>query len=344
MKMKVRHIILICILSILMVVFGFVGGCFISGKCNYKYKNTNEYLNKWMSLIKDDTKLNNIIIPGSHDSGSYKMLYMGETQRFDISKQLQLGARYFDIRITNDEGTYRIFHDIIKGVEAEPIFGYFRDFLNDNPSETLILDFQHFENDSEEKVLEFINTYLSDKVLKNNTSLSDLAFIDGLTLADVRGKCIILFRYSAGYSDLDYIFSRNNDACALKNTCLNSKYVRDYNTKGSVLYLNDYIQKYIDDIKDKVNDEGYKGLFVLQAQLTDAKKIFGPWSREKNHDANMQSWISSLNNHPDFAYINIIMRDFLNQEKCENIIRMNYYKYIVKDEYDELYMNTFKVA
>ena len=344
MKMKVRHIILICILSILMVVIGFVGGCFISGKCNYKYTNTNEYLSKWMSMIKDDTKLNNIIIPGSHDSGSYSMLYMGETQKFDISKQLQLGARYFDVRITNDEGNYRIFHDIIKGIEAEPIFGYFKDFLNENPSEVLIIDFQHFNNNPEEKVIEFVNTYLADKVLINDTALSDLEFIDGLTLADVRGKCIILFPQLSPYTSLNYIFGRNIDNCSLNNTCLNSNYVRKYHIQQSILFLNNDIQKYIDNIKTKITNEGYKGLFVLQGQMTDAKKIFGPWSRERNHDANMQSWISELNNHPDFEYINIIMRDFLNQEKCENIIRMNYYKYIIKDDYDDLFMNTFKVA
>ena len=83
---------------------------------------------------------------------------------------------------------------------------------------------------------------------------------------------------------------------------------------------------------------------MLQGQLTDGKIIFGPWSREKNHDENMQAYISDLNKSDDFQYINIIMRDFVNQEKAENIIRMNYYKYIIKDEYDNKFMNTFKVA
>ncbi len=344
MRMKTRHIILICFLAILMVILGFIAGCFIDGKCNYKYKNTNEYLPKWMSMLKDDTKLNEIIMPGSHDSGSYKMFYMGETQKFDISQQLELGTRYFDIRIINDNGKYRIFHDVIKGIDAEPIFKYFNDFLNNNPSETLILDFQHFENNPEKKVLEFINTYLKDKLVKNNTSLSDLAFIDGLKLSDVRGKCIILFKQSSEYTNLDYIFGRNNDLCTIPNSSLNSNYIRDYNIDKAKIYLETHIQNYIDNIKDKITNEGYKGLFVLQCQLTDAKKIFGPWSREKQLDENMQAWITYLPNTDNFQYINILMRDFINQEKCENIIRLNYTKGFVKEEYDEEYMNAFKVV
>ena len=68
--MKKRYIVLVSILGVLLLFLGFVAGCFIEGKCNYKYENTNEYLPKWMSLIDDSAKLNEIVIPGSHDSGS----------------------------------------------------------------------------------------------------------------------------------------------------------------------------------------------------------------------------------------------------------------------------------
>ena len=346
--MKKRFIVLIAIFAIILPILGFVSGCFINGKCNYKYTNTNEHLKNWMSMIKDDTKINNIVIPGSHDSGSYTMIYMAETQKFDIQKQLELGFRYFDIRITNEDGKYLIFHDIINGVEAEPIIKNFADFLKDNPSEFLILDFQKFKNDSEAKVIELINTYLAPYLVHNESLESDLAFIDSLTLGQVRGKCIVLFGTYV-YLDLDYVFPRNNDKCTNKNCALDSKYIEDYHFTTLANLIENGHKDYISSIKSKIETENHKGLFVLQSQLTDHKKIFGPWSREnkiaeETSTINMSTYISYLHLSDDFEYINIIMRDFVNQEKAEIIIRLNYYKHIIKDECDDDFMNIFKVA
>ena len=345
--MKKRYIVLISILSVILLFLGFVVGCFMEGKCKYKYENTNEYLPKWMSLISDDAKLNEIVIPGSHDSGSYNMIYLGETQKFSIDKQLKLGARYFDIRIANNDGKYQIFHDIINGVDAEGVFVDIANFIKDNPTEVLLLDFQHFKGGSEEKVIEFINTYLATYLLYKDNTKTELEFIDSLKLGDVRGKCIIFFgsrSNSSSYWDLPYIFSRNNDSCSRENVSLNSMYISEYNSMPSVKYIEEGIPVYIDNIKQKISTTSYKGIFVLQGQLTDAKKIYGPWSRERNHDENMQSYISYLKETDDFKYINVIMRDFINQEKTKNIIRINYYKYNLKPECENTFMNAFKVS
>ena len=342
--MKKLYIVLLCIAGIFMLLIGFVAGCFIDGKCNYKYENTNDSLKSWMNYIKDDTIINEMIIPGSHNACSYGMVYLGECQKFDMSKQLNLGCRYFDIRIENNDGKYTFFHDIIKGKEAEPIFPVIKKFLADNPSEFLVLDFQKFKDGSDQKVVEFINTYLIDIAISNTTDKSDLEFVDGLTLGSVRGKCIIIFGDNSTYTSLPYILNRNGDSCSSKSTALNSMYDGSYNKLTSLEYIEKGLPVYIENIKNKKQTEGYKGLFVLQAQLTDGKKIFGPWSRERVHDENMSLYISSLNTSADFEYINIIMRDFVNQSKMENIIRMNYYKYNFKDECENTFMNVFKVA
>ena len=345
--MKKIYIVLISILSVIVLFLGFVAGCFIEGKCKYKYENTNEYLPKWMSLISDSTKLNEMIIPGSHDSGSYNMIYLGETQKFSIARQLKLGVRYLDIRIANNEGKYQIFHDIINGVDAEEVFVDIASFLKDNPTEVLLLDFQHFKNGSEEKVIEFINTYLSTYLFYKDNTKTELEFIDSLTLGDVRGKCIIFFgstQNHSSYWDLPYIFSRNNDHCLRENVSLNSMYIKDYNIMPSAKYIEEGLRLYFDNIKEKISSTSHKGIFVLQGQLTDAKKIYGPWSRERNHDENMQSYISYLKETDDFKSVNVIMRDFINQEKSVNIIRINYYKYNFKPECENTFMNAFKVS
>ena len=48
-----------------------------------------------MANIKDETLVNEIVMPGSHDAGSYGMVWLGETQQFSIDEQLQMGVRYF---------------------------------------------------------------------------------------------------------------------------------------------------------------------------------------------------------------------------------------------------------
>lgn len=345
--MKKRYIVLISILGVLLLFLGFIAGCFIDGKCKYKYENTNEYLSKWMSLIDDSAKLNEIIIPGSHDSGSYGMLYVAETQRFSIYKQLNLGVRYFDIRIANNDGKYQIFHDIINGVDAEDVFKDIATFMKESPTEVLLLDFQHFKGGAEDKVIELIGAYLNPYLLYKEEGKSELEFIDSLTLGSVRGKCIIFFGSATNnlaYWNNSFVFSRNDNECTRANVSLNSMYLRDYHIQKSATFIEEGLPLYINNIKEKISSTNHKGIFVLQGQLTDGKKIFGPWSREKLHDENMQSYISSLNQNNDFSYINVIMRDFINQEKTTNIIRMNYYKYNFKPEYENLFMNTFKVA
>ena len=38
-----------------------------------EYRQTNHSLKTWMKDIKDDTKINEIIMPESHDAGTYGM-------------------------------------------------------------------------------------------------------------------------------------------------------------------------------------------------------------------------------------------------------------------------------
>ena len=83
---------------------------------------------------------------------------------------------------------------------------------------------------------------------------------------------------------------------------------------------------YLDDAKRHLKDTGYKGLFVLQSQLTDGMFIFGPYAKEKGHDNNLSNYIDSLRTSSDLEYINIIMRDFVSVAKSEQIIALNTYK------------------
>lgn len=301
-------------------------GIIINGTCFKTYNNHGIDNSAWMANIKDDVLINEIVMPGSHDAGSYKMVWLGETQQFTIDEQLQMGVRYFDIRVNKKEDKYVIFHSIINGVEFLPILESIKNFIINNPTEVLLLDFQHFEGNSQNDVYNFITEYLynNNLLVENNTKLSDLEFISNLKIKDARGKCIIFW----GDRSMDlsnYIFLRNNDDCSHENMSLNSYYISDYHYKDIAYLVENGYPKYFDNIQNKIARES-KGIFVLQAQLTDGNLIFGPYSKEKINNKKISEVIKNFKNDEKLTYLNVIMRDFLDINKCEEIINLNNYK------------------
>lgn len=136
-----------------------------------KFPTSTHPYQSWMGNLKQypqflETKINNIIFPGSHDSGTYGT---GEgavdsdarTQSLSVTEQLYHGIRYFDLRpqISVSKGYYYIAHGIWKSYNylafkgdgptkqnQDCIFKDIRSFLESHPDEILILKFQSFES------------------------------------------------------------------------------------------------------------------------------------------------------------------------------------------------------
>lgn len=331
---KALGITLISVITVIAALGTFTSYVALNGICTEKYSEGGN--SNWMKSIKDNALLTDVVIPGSHDSGTYGMPWVTETQTYSIKEQLNTGVRYFDIRVNKlSEDKYVTFHDISNGVDFEPILKDIKDFLLTNKEETLILDFQHFKNKAEDGVKTLIDQYLvnNNLVIKNETTNPDLKFVSELKVGDARGKCLIFFGDDIN-NPANYIFSRNNDTCTNQNTSLNSCYVSSYNKMSSKDYIEKGIPFYFTNIKNKIKNEGSKGIFVLQGQLTDGKLLFGPWSREKEHDKNMTDYITStfINGSEELNLSNVIMRDFINNEKVNQIIKLNLEKHTCSEE------------
>lgn len=323
---KVLKIIGISLVGFLCILLLFCLIVVANGSCMKLYNNHGKDNSDWMSNIKDETLVNEIVMPGSHDAGSYKMVWLGETQQFSIAEQLQMGVRYFDIRVNKIDDKYVIFHSIINGVEFLPILKSIKEFIITNPTETLLLDFQHFNGGSQEGVYKYIEEYLYDNnlVVVNNTNLSDLEFISNIKMKDARGKCII-FWGDRSNDRSNFIFLRNNDNCTESRMTLNSYYVSEYHYKNIDYLVDNGYPIYFENIENKIKSE-HKGIFVLQAQLTDGKLIFGPYSKEKVNNKKISKIINSFKDDDRLEYLNVIMRDFLDMNKCDDIINLNTYK------------------
>ena len=120
----------------------------------------------WMTrnqALLHNKKLSQICLPGSHDSGTFKVTHKTEfgsmrntqTQLLDIEAQLRQGIRCFDLRPALYAGHFYTAHctDLpglgyqgAVGVALTEAFGQIRSFLGqeENRSELVIIDFSHF--------------------------------------------------------------------------------------------------------------------------------------------------------------------------------------------------------
>ncbi|MDY4592453.1 MAG: hypothetical protein SO434_03530 [Eubacteriales bacterium] len=291
----------------------------------------SDFYCNWMSHIPDDVLIKNLVIPGSHDSGTVTMPSIGCTQNRHIQDQVKAGIRYFDIRVAKQGDDLVIFHSILRGVRFEPIAQGLYDFIVANPSEFLILDFQYFEN-SQQMIHDTLQRIgLADLAVVNDTDLPDYDFVDGLTVGDMRGKVLIVW---GADSNVDYAFRRNNNLCTVKNCVLTSPFYILLHGMQSQDVIDNILPLYYKRYK-----EWNKGLFVLQCQIT-----FGPnlYQREASHKDNMTAYVNSIASDPEkLKYINIVMREYADDymEKINSILRLNIAKGFV-EESDTEYVQT----
>lgn len=296
------------------------------------------FYNNWLSKIKDDTPITKIALLGSHDSGTSELhsIYkaMTITQNYTIGEQLSFGCRYFDIRVNKKKnGELNIFHGPdTSGCSFESIAKDIVAFMQSNKSEFLILDFQHFKNDSQKDVIEALkDTGLLDLAIQNNTPYTDLDFIASLTLKDVRGKVVITWgNNSANSSDYPYLFRRNNDSCTIENAVLDSLYDEVENKKSTEEFIKESLPKYMEHILSNQNR-----ITILQGQLTLPSLLGNLEKLEKKHNQNMSNFIRNMESNASYLNaINIIMRDFVGSdlEKTNCVLHLNISKGIVKSE------------
>lgn len=160
----------------------------------------------WMKYVDDNKYLDELSIPGTHDSGTCSVdndtepqSSQAKCQQDYIPTQLLEGIRYFDIRLgRNDEnGDPGIDHGrcyLLKKdggfMHLSDVIGYFKTFLNENPSEALIM---LASRGNDEATDESVTTAFA-KVMHDNP---DLFYTSSRipTLNEVRGKIVLLRRF-----------------------------------------------------------------------------------------------------------------------------------------------------
>jgi len=160
----------------------------------------------WMSKLPKNIKLNEIVIPGCHDAGMSELHHCSigansdntKTQNLDIYKQLQCGARYFDIRVDFDHKKLVTFHRTgifgCNGQTLKLILEQMNSFLDNNKSETIILKISHIRNNSKKTKLKISELLLSPQ-FKNKLYQGKNCNLAHLPLSEINGKIVTVLDY-----------------------------------------------------------------------------------------------------------------------------------------------------
>lgn len=163
---------------------------------------------RWMGNLIDrnlpiaDQPINKILIPGTHDSGTYGMDTRARTQSLTIKEQLEYGVRFLDCRIllNNSEDTFYFHHTLqspnkfgsrndTPATNQQNVLYDIRTFLVDNPKEILILKFQNitdFHTDQDYlDFLQLIKNYLEFSNAGPNRSSCKLVTPNQGTAAEI---------------------------------------------------------------------------------------------------------------------------------------------------------------
>ena len=167
----------------------------------------------WMSHVDDNKYLDELSIPGTHDSSTCSVdndtepqTSLVKCQQDYIPTQLLEGIRYFDIRLggNNEHDDPGIVHGrgyLFKKdghyMQLSDVIGYFKTFLNEHPSEALIMLVSRGNNEATDESA----TTAFAKVLGNDPNLFYTSS-HVPTLGEVRGKIVLLRRFGLAGSSV----------------------------------------------------------------------------------------------------------------------------------------------
>lgn len=162
----------------------------------------------WMTNLRDDVYVQQLSIPGTHDSGTGEGFVssffdgFARTQDLSLQEQWDSGIRAFDLRPTavqtaSGERYLKIFHGIVETkIRFDEALRQICGQVTENPGEFAIVIMRH-ETDGEKSGVGNLWEVLMDSCL-NAEEFSDklIDFRNDLTVGDMRGKVLVLSRDS----------------------------------------------------------------------------------------------------------------------------------------------------
>ncbi len=177
----------------------------------------------WMKKLDNDKYISDVVLPGTHDSASYRpsLPFFSRCQDFDIAEQLEKGFRYLDIRLEAVDGGLRLVHGMTVcrnglmpwsgDLMLDTVLDQCYAFLEENPTEFIIFAVKQDHGDA--SISDF-QTLLSSYIDANPRRW---LLVDNLpTVGQARGRLVLMRRYSdamqyGNRSGISYIWKEQDN-------------------------------------------------------------------------------------------------------------------------------------
>jgi len=119
----------------------------------------------WMKRLPDSRNINELSIPGTHDSGALHSIgdVAGKCQSITIENQLNIGVRFLDIRLQLKNDELVVVHSFVdQRLSFSKVLYQITRFIKDNPSEFLIISLK--EDEQPKNSTKKINEVLTEAV------------------------------------------------------------------------------------------------------------------------------------------------------------------------------------
>lgn len=283
----------------------------------------------WMSYIKDEVKLRNIVIPGAHNTGSYGMAATACCQDGNLYEQFCYGIRYYCMRLDTKDGKIVQCHGLAKGEPFDTSLCYLKKAITENPGEFLIIDLREYypQKFGPIKLKYHANPKAVDALLEKYLKPSEYAFTDfddinEVTMGDIRrsGKRYILINHDEAYK-----YSVRCDIEA------------PWDKRIHGLHTHNFVEECI-----KFFDKEYKGLFWFQTQQTPNLGteigFISPRKLDQALRPHFAKLIKAISSDPlKLAKANIIAGDFMTFDhmKVQEILKLNALKKNIKEAFED---------
>ncbi|MBR6005311.1 MAG: hypothetical protein IK063_03680 [Clostridia bacterium] len=287
----------------------------------------------WMTAVKDDVKINKLVIPAAHNAGTKGLVKFGCCQGGTLYEQYQYGIREFGLFYRAKRGKLLISHGLSTGCTLESALADLGKALDENETEFFIIDLRQY---GDQKIGPFTFHYgdnageanaLVEKYLKpGKYAYTDFDKISDITMGDIRrsGK-----KYLLRSPEKLYTGSRDFR-------------IYDMWDKEVFGYKSEKFARVCTDFLDTETCEDFLWFQTQQTPNLGTENGFRKWPRELDEDMRpyFKDVIKRIADNPKYLEkINIIGADFVTRDhmKVNAILGLNLNKDFIKDECIEEY-------
>ena len=292
------------------------------------------FYKEWMKYIADEVKLTEVVMPGTHNSGSYGMIPFARCQGDDMYTQFTYGVRHFCIRYHEIvKNKIVLSHGVAMGKPLTHALKSMRRMLEENDSEFFVFDMREYNPQpvgpftfvskaNEELMARLINEYLD----ADRLCFTYYEHISEITFEKIRksGKRFVILNYRDAYP-----WCKGNYGTV-------SPWNPELHGKNAETFSKEVFSHFDNGQTD--------GIFCFQTQQTPGFDAEVGMATPKKLDKALRQYYKNIidtikNNKSFLARANVISGDFMTEDysKCREIIRLNLFKDTVKEEYRRIF-------